>query len=126
MVRLKNTTGLDGAELLVLFDQEKSSIWLLRRIPEGVTILLPNGRFRELEKNIKKIYISFEEVCPSVKAAKNKRLLIVRCMKINHIAIAYDYTLDLSRFHLLAKLLPLSGNIAASYSHRLEVINRDF
>lgn len=38
-----------GAEwLAVLLGQEKSSIWLLSRIPEGVMRPLPKGRFREL------------------------------------------------------------------------------
>lgn len=34
--------------MAVLLGQEKSSIWLLRRIPEGVRRPLPKGRFREL------------------------------------------------------------------------------
>lgn len=46
-------TGL-GDELFVLFGQEKSRIWLFKRIPEGVTIPLPNGLFRELKQKVKR------------------------------------------------------------------------
>lgn len=42
-------TGL-GDELTVSLGHEKSRIWLLRRIPDEVTILLPNGLFSELKK----------------------------------------------------------------------------
>lgn len=46
-------TGL-GDELFVLFGQAKSRIWLFKRIPEGVTIPLPNGLFRELKQKVKR------------------------------------------------------------------------
>jgi len=38
-----------GDELSDLLGQEKSRIWLFKRIPAGVTIPLPNGLFRELK-----------------------------------------------------------------------------
>lgn len=41
--------------MVLLLLQEKSKIWLLRRIPEGVIIILPKGRFREL-KRVKNIF----------------------------------------------------------------------
>lgn len=42
-----------GAEwLAVLLGQEKSNIWLLSRIPEGVMRPLPKGRFRELQAEV--------------------------------------------------------------------------
>lgn len=50
LIRLKDCpcrggpTGEGGMELSVLFCQEKSSIWLFRRIPDEVKIPLPNGR----------------------------------------------------------------------------------
>lgn len=43
----RQPTGF-GEKFSVLFGQEKSRIWLLRRTPEGVTMPLPNGLFREL------------------------------------------------------------------------------
>lgn len=49
-------TGLSD-EPCVLLGQEKSSIWLFRRIPEGVTIPLPNGLFRELKQSHKKVVL---------------------------------------------------------------------
>lgn len=52
---IKNTkthTGL-GEEPDVLLGQEKARIWLFRRIPEEVTIPLPNGLFIELKTGIK-------------------------------------------------------------------------
>ena len=39
--------------LAVLLGQEKSSIWLLSRIPEGVMRPLPKGRFRELGTKVR-------------------------------------------------------------------------
>lgn len=47
-------TGLGMEWFIVLFCQEKSNIWLFRRIPEGVIIPLPKGRFKELKRNKKK------------------------------------------------------------------------
>lgn len=47
-------TGL-GDELSVLLGQEKSRIWLFNRIPDGVTIPLPNGLLRELNQVKKKM-----------------------------------------------------------------------
>lgn len=44
-------TGLGMEWFIVLFCQEKSNIWLFRRIPEGVIIPLPKGRFKELKRN---------------------------------------------------------------------------
>lgn len=44
-------TSLGMEWFIVLFCQEKSNIWLFRRIPEGVTIPLPKGRFKELKRN---------------------------------------------------------------------------
>lgn len=38
-----------GDESFVLLGQEKSRIWLFKRIPDGVTIPLPKGLFRELQ-----------------------------------------------------------------------------
>lgn len=46
-------TGL-GDELSVLLAQEKSRIWLFNRIPDEVTIPLPNGLLRELNQVKKK------------------------------------------------------------------------
>lgn len=51
-------TGLGMEWFIVLFCQEKSNIWLFRRIPEGVTIPLPKGRFKELKRNTKKFHKS--------------------------------------------------------------------
>ena len=47
-------TRLDINSPWVLIGQEKSKIWLFRRMPEGVKILLPKGLFSEL-KHKKKI-----------------------------------------------------------------------
>lgn len=44
----RDPTRLGAEWLAVLLGQEKSSIWLLRRIPEGVRRPLPKGRFKEL------------------------------------------------------------------------------
>lgn len=49
-------TGLGMEWFIVLFCQEKSNIWLFRRIPEGVIIPLPKGRFKELKRNTKKFH----------------------------------------------------------------------
>lgn len=51
-IKDKTITGL-GKEPVVLLGQEKARIWLLRRIPEGVTIPLPNGLFMELKRGVK-------------------------------------------------------------------------
>lgn len=51
-IKDKVTTGL-GNEPVVLLGQENARIWLFRRIPEGVTIPLPNGLFMELKTGIK-------------------------------------------------------------------------
>lgn len=48
----QDPTRLGAEWLAVLLGQEKSSIWLLSRIPEGVMRPLPKGRFRELGVNI--------------------------------------------------------------------------
>jgi hypothetical protein len=45
-----NITGL-CSDVCVLFGQEKARIWLFKRIPEEVSIPLPNGLFTELHKN---------------------------------------------------------------------------
>lgn len=49
--KTKEITGF-GEEPVVLLGQEKARIWLFRRIPEGVTIPLPNGLFIELKTGI--------------------------------------------------------------------------
>lgn len=51
-IKDKTITGL-GKEPVVLLGQENARIWLFRRIPEGVTIPLPNGLFIELKTGIK-------------------------------------------------------------------------
>ncbi len=60
-------TGL-GDEVFVLLGQEKSRIWLFMRIPEGVTIPLPNGLFKELkEPQVKRKLVlvqSFDDIIP--------------------------------------------------------------
>lgn len=48
-LKAKTITGL-GNEPVVLLGQENARIWLFRRIPEGVTIPLPNGLFIELKQ----------------------------------------------------------------------------
>lgn len=48
----QDPTRLGAEWLAVLLGQEKSSIWLLSRIPEGVMRPLPKGRFRELGVDI--------------------------------------------------------------------------
>lgn len=45
---MQGPTRLGAEWLAVLLGHEKSSIWLLSRIPEGVMRPLPKGRFREL------------------------------------------------------------------------------
>ena len=52
---LYDSTRLGGDVLWDLLGQEKSRTWLFRRIPEGVTIPLPNGRFRELAKEVQTV-----------------------------------------------------------------------
>lgn len=49
----RDPTRLGAEWLAVLLGQEKSSIWLLRRIPEGVRRPLPKGRFRELRVEVR-------------------------------------------------------------------------
>lgn len=49
----RGPTRLGAGWLAVLLGQEKSSIWLLSRIPEGVMRPLPKGRFRELGTKIR-------------------------------------------------------------------------
>lgn len=51
-----------GDELSVLLGQEKSRIWLFKRIPEGVTIPLPKGLFSELKQKIQVTWIYFENL----------------------------------------------------------------
>lgn len=52
-------TGL-AVQFCVLLGQEKSRIWLFKRIPEAVTIPLPNGLFRELKQpNVIQIILVF-------------------------------------------------------------------
>lgn len=43
-----------GEESFVLLGQEKSRIWLFKRIPDGVTIPLPKGLLRELQPNVER------------------------------------------------------------------------